>query len=68
MIERGRKSLDWWATVIQEVHPTYKHDIPPGTSINIGKLSDGGALTSDTCNFSRKPRRFLVEYIKEIAI
>ena len=68
MIERGGKYLDRWATVIQEIHPTYKHDIPPATVMNIGKLSDGGALTSDTCNSARKTRRFLVDCIKEKAI
>ena len=68
MIKRGGKCLEQWDAVIQKTHPNYHHDIPLATIIHIGKLSDGGGLTSDTCNSVRKIRRLLVECIKKSAV
>ena len=68
MIKKGGKYVRQWATVIQEVYLHYQHDIPLATIIHIGKLSDGGGLTSDTCNSVRKIRRLLVECIKKSAV
>ena len=31
--------------------------------MNIGKLGDGGAITTDTCNGAQKTRRLLVEEV-----
>ena len=37
--------------------------IPQPDSINIGKLGEGGTITTDTCNAAQKVRRLLVEHI-----
>ena len=50
---------------MEHSHPSYQHNIPYPSSINIGNLGSGGALTSDTCNGSRKTRRFIVEQVHE---
>ena len=54
--------------VIEEIYPLYCHDIPVPDEINIGKLSKGGAVTSDTCNAARKTRQLLVNEIKTVAV
>ena len=37
--------------------------IPIADSIDIAKLGNDGAITTDTCNSARKLRRLLVEYV-----
>ena len=44
------KMLKQWVEVLQHSHPSYQHNIPDPSSMNIGKLGSIGALTSDTCN------------------
>ena len=41
------KRLQWWAEVLVHSHPSYQHDIPDPSSMNIGKLGSGGDLTLD---------------------
>ena len=38
--------------------------IPTPDSIDIAKLGNGGALSSDTCNLARKARRILLQLIE----
>ena len=38
--------------------------IPTPNGIDIAKLGNGGALSSDTCNSARKTRQILVEWIE----
>lgn len=64
MIKRRGIYLNQWDAVIQEVQSNYQHAIPQATPMNIGKLSDGGGLASDTCTSARKTRRLLADYIK----
>ena len=67
MISKGGERLKRWAKVIAERYPGYQHDIPEDCGMDIGKLSSGGGLNSDTCNAARKTRRILVSKIKEAA-
>ena len=67
MIKRGGKHLQHWEATMKNIYPSYNHDIPPSSAMNIGKLGSGGAVTSDTCNSARKSRRLLVDCIEEAA-
>ena len=68
VIQRSGDRLKRWAEVIEKMYPDYDHDIPVANQLNIGKLGNGGAVTSDTCNAARKTRRLLVTHIKEAAV
>ena len=67
MIARGGERLKRWADVCETKYPSYEHDIPKDICMNIGKLSRGGLITSDTCNAARKTRRIIVSKISEAA-
>ena len=45
--------------------PSYQHDIPDRSSINIGKLGSGGDLTSYTCNGESTTRHLIFEKVHE---
>jgi hypothetical protein len=49
--------------VMTSLFPELAHLVPSETSIDINKLSDGGQITSDTCNTAQKVRRILTERI-----
>ena len=51
--------------MLKHSHPLYHHNIPDPSSMNIGKLGSGGALTSYTCNRARKTRCIIVETVHE---
>ena len=67
MIKHAGERLHRWKEVIEEMYHSYQHDIPVSDEVNIGKLSKGDAVISDTCNDARKTRRLLVNEIKEAA-
>ena len=62
MIARGGERLKRWADVCETKYPSYEHDIPKDICMNIGKLSCGGLITSDTCNAAQKTRRIIAGY------
>ena len=64
MLEQGGQRLKRWKEVIEAKFPSFKHDISTDKEVNIGKLGDGGAVTTDTCNSAKKTRRLLVNVIK----
>ena len=68
MISRGGERLKRWAEVCKREYPTYEHNIPKDIGMNIGKLSCGGTVNSDTCNAARKTRRLIVTKIEEAEI
>ena len=49
------------------MYPEYQHDIPSSNDIDFGKLSQGGGMTSDTCNAARKTRRLVVANVIKAA-
>ena len=57
------KRLDQWADILKREFPNCKHKIPSGKEMNIGKLGNGGAITTDMCNGAQKTRRLLVEEV-----
>mmetsp|Transcript_13403 Transcript_13403/g.29103 ORF Transcript_13403/g.29103 Transcript_13403/m.29103 type:complete len:910 (+) Transcript_13403:516-3245(+) len=67
MISTAGQRLERWTEVMEEMYPDYIHNIPDPSSMNIGKLGYGGALTTDTCNGARKTRRLLVDLVKTAA-
>ena len=62
-----RKRLQWWAEVLEHSYPSYQIDIQYPSSMNIGKLRSGGALTPDTCNGARNTFRLIVDQVHEAA-
>ena len=44
--------------------PNKQHDIPAGSQLSIGKLSDYGMVTTDTCNSARKLNKLLCNKIE----
>lgn len=67
MISKGGERLNRWTKVCKERYPGYEHDIPKDCGMNLGKLSSGGTVNSDTCNAARKTRIILVSKIKQAA-
>ena len=61
------KRLQKWVEVLEHSHPLYQHNIPELSSMDIGKFGSGGALTSDTCNGSRKMHCLIAEKVHEAA-
>ena len=53
--------------VLGHSHPSYHHNIPDLSSMNIGKLGRRGALMSDPCNGLRNMRCLIVELVYEAA-
>ena len=47
--------------MLEHSHPSYQNDTPYPSSMNIGNLGSGRALTSDTYNGAWKTRRLIVE-------
>ncbi len=62
MIETAGKRLDMWRAEISDMHPSFEHDIPDPSTMNIGKL-EGGAVTTDTCNAARSAKKLLCEEV-----
>ena len=54
IIEYGGKRLHCWADTVKNIFPTYNHDIPLASTMDIGKLGSGGAITSGNCNSAQK--------------
>ena len=67
MIKQGGYRLQRWSDTIKKLFSTYKHDIPPPSTMDIGKLGYGGAITSDTCNSAQKTRRLIVDHVMRAA-
>ena len=61
------KRLQWWAEVLDNSHPSYQNNIPDPRSMNICKLGSGGALTSDTCNGTRKRCHIISDQVNDAA-
>ena len=53
--------------MLEHSHPSYYHNIPYPSSMNIGKLGSDGALMSDTCNGARKTHHLIAEKVHEAA-
>ena len=68
-LDKLKDRLKRWKEVTMREFPD-KPDLflltPDPDSINIDKLSDGGTITTDTCNAAKKVHRLLVEYIDGI--
>ena len=56
--------LSRWALLHESMFGA-THDIPSSTELTIGKLGQGGAVTTDTCNAARKLSSLLVDEIIE---
>ena len=62
-----KQSIRRWREVTANEFPNMTdllHMIPTPNGIDISKLGNGGALSSNTCNSARKTRRILVELIE----
>lgn len=57
--------LEEWKLVIEKMYPDYVHDIPDAASLDLGKLADGGVVTTDTCNSAKSVMRMMIELIIE---
>ena len=67
-LEILKQSLKRWREVTAREFPNRPdllQMIPTPNGIDIEKLGNGGALSSDTCNSARKTRQFLVELIEK---
>ena len=49
--------------VVNREFPNYVHSLPTPDEIDIAKLGNGGAITTDTCNAALKTRRILANKI-----
>ena len=67
MLEQGGQKLNQWKEVVEARFSSFKHDVPTDKEMNIGKLDNDGAVTTDTCNSAKKTHRLLVNIIKETA-
>ena len=57
--------LQEWISVYQLMFGVDdEHSIPPPTSLHLSKMSEGGLVTTDTCNAARKISRLLVKEVK----
>ena len=56
MIYIGAVKINCWKEDIESKYPLYKHDIPDGDAMDIGKVGEGGTVNTDTCNAARKTR------------
>eukprot|EP00957_Ditylum_brightwellii_P031590 2395486-Ditylum_brightwellii.AAC.1 len=63
IIETGRKRLQRWTDMVNQKFLGYVHDTPSPNQMNITKLTNGGAVTSDTCNGAWKTRHLLKNVI-----
>jgi hypothetical protein len=45
--------LEKWKGLIERMYPDYEHDIPNAESLDLAELSDGGAVTTDTCSSAK---------------
>ena len=52
--------------VVNREYPNCNFDLPSPKSIDIGKLGQGGVITTDTCNSAQKTRQILVCIISEM--
>eukprot|EP00957_Ditylum_brightwellii_P098268 7487541-Ditylum_brightwellii.AAC.1 len=59
-IANSGKQLKHWAEILKCMFSQYVHDITGHTSMNIEKLESSEAISSDTCNGSRKICHLLV--------
>eukprot|EP00985_Skeletonema_marinoi_P013178 scaffold6499_cov134-Skeletonema_marinoi.AAC.1 len=57
--------LEEWKLVIEKMYPDYAHDIPDAASLDLGKLADGGVVTTDTFNSAKSVMRMMIELIIE---
>ena len=53
--------------MLKHSNPSYKIDTPNLSSMKIGKLGSGVALTLDTCNWARKTVYLIVDQVHEAA-
>ena len=51
--------------MLKHSHPSYQHNIPYLSSMNIGKLGSGVSLKSDICSVARKTRRLILKKVQE---
>ena len=56
-----RKRLQRSTELLEYSYPSYQHNIPDPSSMNISKLGNGGALTLSICNGESKTSRLIVE-------
>eukprot|EP00957_Ditylum_brightwellii_P179326 13661516-Ditylum_brightwellii.AAC.1 len=66
-IASSGKQLKHWAEVLNHLFPQYVHNIPTYTSMNIGKLGSGSAISSDTFDGARTTSCLLVQQVQEAA-
>ena len=59
--------LKQWVEVLQHSHPSYQHNIPDPSSMNIGKLGSNGDLTSEKYNRERKTHSLIVDHVHKTA-
>ena len=58
-VEKKAALMNDWKLLHEKIFPNRQHDIPAGLQLSIGKLSDYGLVTTDTCNSSQKLNRLL---------
>ena len=59
------KQFHRWEEMLHHSHPSYWNNILDPSSMNIGKLGSGGALSLDTCNGARKTCHIIVKKVHE---
>ena len=59
--------LDEWRAFHEEGWGADTHDIPPGSEIDLAKLSGGGGVVTDNCNGARAENRLLQKQVKQAA-
>ena len=67
-MQRGVKMVSCRKELNDKMYQSDDHDIPDANSMNIGKLSHGGGINSDTCNSYRKTRRILVDAVYQASL
>ena len=63
-VEKKAALLSDWKAIPERMFPNRQHDIPAGSQLSIGKLSEYGLVTTDTCNSAQKLNRLLCEKIE----
>ena len=65
ILEIAKDRLLRFQKIFKELYPILECTIPDPSEINIGKLGNRGAVTTDTCSAARKTKRLLSEIIIE---
>ena len=54
-----KQRLERLIEVVEHHHPTFEHNLPSPSGIDIGKLGNNGLVMTDSCNAAQKARRIM---------